>query len=106
MKERLASGGKVHAPAAQDCGKCHEPHSSEQRRLQTDAVPALCLGCHKPDGAFKKAHLSIDAKAMDCTSCHDPHQSRDPALLNRVAHPPFQARQCDACHVGARPGTQ
>jgi predicted CXXCH cytochrome family protein len=102
LKERMQTG-KVHPPAQQDCTKCHEVHSSDYPKLVNDDVQKLCATCHKAtDGGFRKAHLQIDAKGMRCTGCHDPHQSKDPALLNATIHPPFQARQCDACHVSGK----
>jgi predicted CXXCH cytochrome family protein len=64
----------------------------------------LCGQCHDAsDKGFSTAHLGIDAKAVHCVSCHDPHASKDAKLFKATQHPPFAARQCDACHlVGAK----
>ena len=50
-------------------------------------------------GKFSKAHLGVDPGSIDCVSCHSPHSSKDPAMFRRTVHPPFAARQCDACHL-------
>jgi predicted CXXCH cytochrome family protein len=68
-------------------------------RLLKTAVPALCVGCHKPDSpAFVTRHLKYPVAKADCTSCHDPHGSDQPALLLNTVHPPVLTRMCSQCH--------
>ena len=43
----------------------------------------------------------ISAKDVQCVHCHDPHYSSDPKFFKETVHPPFAARQCDACHAVA-----
>ncbi|HET8734530.1 MAG TPA: cytochrome c3 family protein, partial [Anaeromyxobacteraceae bacterium] len=89
---------KVHAPY-EGCDSCHKPHASAQPRLLAEPVRQLCEGCHdtKSEGA-RKAHLAIDPAKMDCVSCHTPHVSKSDKMFKKNVHPPFAARQCDACH--------
>jgi DmsE family decaheme c-type cytochrome len=35
-----------HAPAAEDCTMCHNPHGSAAPNLLDTSMPALCLSCH------------------------------------------------------------
>jgi DmsE family decaheme c-type cytochrome len=48
-----------HSPVEQGCLTCHGPHASDRaERLLKDAVPALCVNCHKPDTpAFTARHM-------------------------------------------------
>jgi len=34
-----------------------------------------------------------------CMSCHDPHASKDPKFFKSNVHPPFDARDCETCHL-------
>ena len=46
----VAAAKFKHVPVGQGCVTCHDPHGSDQSvRLLKKPVPALCLGCHKPD---------------------------------------------------------
>jgi hypothetical protein len=36
---------------------------------------------------------------VNCVSCHTPHTSKNVKLFKKNEHPPFAARQCDACHA-------
>lgn len=76
-----------HAPVAEDCATCHNPHGSPNRKLLTLAEPMLCLQCHsvagnrhgQPAGAGNATGngLTISATALrNCSSCHNaPHGS-------------------------------
>ena len=98
LQQRLAAETK-HAPV-DDCLSCHHPHAAAKAPLLAQTPTELCTGCHaSPDKAFTTAHLGIDPARMACASCHDPHASKDKKLFKKVAHPPFTARQCDACHT-------
>ena len=48
-----------HSPVEQGCLTCHGPHGSDKSvRLLKNAVPALCVNCHKPDTpAFVARHM-------------------------------------------------
>jgi len=70
---------QVHAPAAQDCLKCHDPHTSANEHLLLKTASGgkaenLCLGCHEqgvkvPDKGSR--HAALD---MGCDSCHVTHK--------------------------------
>lgn len=72
-----------HAPAAEDCGNCHNPHGTPNRKLLTLAEPALCLQCHSVAGnrhgqtTANANGLRISSTALrNCSSCHNaPHGS-------------------------------
>jgi predicted CXXCH cytochrome family protein len=97
VKDRMAAG-KMHPPA-DDCLTCHQPHTSAEPKLVGQPVRELCWQCHDAkDAAFGTAHLGIDPQTLTCMKCHDPHASKDAKLFKSVLHPPFAARQCDACH--------
>jgi predicted CXXCH cytochrome family protein len=98
MKDRLAKE-KAHPPV-EDCLACHRPHASREVKLAAQPVSELCGQCHDDKApSFGAAHLGIDARSVNCVSCHDPHASKDPKLFKATVHPPFAARQCDACHL-------
>ena len=44
-----------HAPAAEDCTLCHDPHGSNQPALLKKRVPQLCQECHDPAGHPERA---------------------------------------------------
>jgi predicted CXXCH cytochrome family protein len=70
---------QVHAPAAQDCLKCHDPHTSANDHLLLKPTTGgktenLCLDCHDqgtnvPDKGSRHAVLD-----MGCDSCHVTHK--------------------------------
>jgi len=103
-KELGAAIGKAkfkHTPVEQQgCLTCHDPHGSVKApRLLKTVVPALCLGCHKPDSpAFVSQHMKYPVAKASCTSCHDPHGSHQPALLLNNVPPPVASRACVQCH--------
>lgn len=63
-----------HAPVAEDCASCHEPHGSVAPGLLKTAQPFLCLSCHSlPDdrhGAEIGGSQFSRAVYGRCTSCH------------------------------------
>jgi predicted CXXCH cytochrome family protein len=105
-KRLLAKGATVHAPVAEgECDRCHEPHAAGERKLLTAVPPALCADCHEVGSAeLAKAHAPWDVRASTCTSCHDPHVSARPRLVADRIHPPFEDRDCEACHVRGADG--
>lgn len=67
-------GPKVfeHAPVAEDCTICHEPHGTPNRRLLSVSQPMQCLQCHSMAlTAHPKVGGNISGVALrNCTSCH------------------------------------
>ena len=75
-----------HAPAAEDCSLCHEPHGSGQPALLTRRSPQLCQECHSQfghpsvglDGSFAAGSPFVTAKG--CLNCHSQvHGSNHPS---------------------------
>jgi len=74
-----ANKRQIHAPAAQDCLKCHDAHSSSNEHLLLKPPTGgkadnLCLGCHQqglkvPDKGSR--HAALD---MGCDACHVTHK--------------------------------
>ena len=71
-----------HAPVAEDCSNCHNPHGSPNRKLLTLAQPMLCLQCHSlpnnrhgQTGSNALTPLALSqnisgAVLRNCTACH------------------------------------
>ena len=76
-----------HAPAAEDCTLCHDPHGSNQPALLKKRAPQLCQECHDPaghpGGSYGGASLaggSFYLQAKGCSNCHSAvHGSNHPA---------------------------
>jgi DmsE family decaheme c-type cytochrome len=69
-----------HAPVAEDCATCHNPHGSQNRKMLKLAEPMLCLQCHSVAGnrhgqgstAANSPGLRISPTALrNCSSCHN-----------------------------------
>ncbi len=115
----------VHPPVVEDCGQCHDPHSSPARFQLHQAGAELCVTCHEdlsPDvysdmNQAKYKHLPVDEGR--CTACHRPHSSEYQPLLagsleklcftchdelsdevqsSHFKHGPVQTGDCTACH--------
>jgi DmsE family decaheme c-type cytochrome len=77
-----------HAPAAEDCGNCHDPHGSNHAALLKKRVPQLCQQCHMPAQhpsiAMKDGMRgNILLKTKSCTNCHSGiHGSRHPGGMS------------------------
>jgi len=96
-----AAGRYTHLPVAQRmCITCHDPHGTSRRYGLPRDLTKVCQSCH--DVAAKSsvaAHRGYRVGGTTCTSCHDPHAfDRKGRLMRRVAHAPFSAGQCTACH--------
>jgi DmsE family decaheme c-type cytochrome len=78
-----------HAPVAEDCGNCHDPHGSNYPGMLTMRGPMLCQSCHSQEG-----HPSVPADAdglpgvmaspymlgQNCLNCHtQSHGSNHPS---------------------------
>lgn len=98
--EQSAKAKFKHRPVEQNCGACHNPHGSAvaDDLLKVD-VPALCVKCHKTDGAiFLKQHMGYPVGTSRCTSCHDPHGSDKRGMLYNRVHAPVAKQMCNQCH--------
>ena len=83
----------LHKPVGQgDCTACHQAHSSENKSLLKDPVPALCFGCH-PKAHFSGTHGHPPVANGECLACHDPHQSEGKSLLLKPG-----SQLCFGCH--------
>jgi len=95
------SGSQQHEVAFEDCGTCHQPHSSEYSDLlDTRDILQLCLDCH--DEATESHYhpmgdVAIDPRTkqgIDCVSCHSPHSSDHSPLLIAEKN----RKLCILCH--------
>jgi len=75
-----------HAPAAEDCNLCHDPHGSNQPALLKKRAPFLCQECHSPSGhpsaSYNGSKLPNSAflGAKSCANCHSAvHGSNHPS---------------------------
>jgi DmsE family decaheme c-type cytochrome len=76
-----------HAPVAEDCTLCHDPHGSNQPALLKKRVPQLCQECHDPaghpSGRYDGATLvggSAFLQVKSCLNCHSAvHGSNHPS---------------------------
>ena len=85
-----------HAPLADGCTSCHEPHVSPTKfLLKADNVEQLCMKCHTIP-LQKFAHEPF-AKGQ-CTLCHEPHQSANAKLLRGGEG----NDHCLTCHTSMR----
>jgi DmsE family decaheme c-type cytochrome len=78
-----------HAPVVEDCGICHNPHGSPNRRLLQLAQPMQCLQCHslsvnRHAGQSGGSVRLTGAQMRSCTHCHGAvHGSHSDPLLTR-----------------------
>jgi DmsE family decaheme c-type cytochrome len=74
-----------HAPVAEDCTLCHDPHGSNQPALLKKRVPQLCQECHDPAGhpsvRYDGSKLpSPFMQVKGCLNCHSAvHGSNHPS---------------------------
>ncbi len=86
-----------HAPVAEDCTICHDPHGTVANNLLKQNEPFLCLSCHQmhfhtqlpgyvgdftsPVNTDRSGHSKIDsmksAFLTKCTQCHKPVHGSD-----------------------------
>jgi len=95
------TGPVKHPPAYEDCGTCHDPHSSDNKKLlSTPDVLELCLTCHED---AQKTHFHPmgpgitdprTRKDLVCTGCHSPHSTTEPQLLLADKN----RQLCNVCH--------
>lgn len=75
-----------HAPVAEDCMLCHDPHGANQPALLKKRPPQLCQECHSPSGhpsaSYDGSKLPFSAflGAKGCLNCHSAvHGSNHPS---------------------------
>jgi len=98
VKEQMGKA-VTHEPVAEDCGNCHDPHSSDIRFQLTAPSEKLCESCHRdvsPDvyEAIDKAVFKHEPVAKGrCVDCHVPHGSEVASLLKGKG-----INLCGTCH--------
>ncbi len=83
-----------HAAVMDDnCGDCHQPHSSRHGQLLLAAEGELCMECHTDllTSSGKTPHLP--AVLGQCSSCHEVHGSENAGLVIKN-----DASLCLECH--------
>jgi predicted CXXCH cytochrome family protein len=95
--------GVAHPPAQEQCGNCHDPHSSNYKKLLAFEGNGVCRECHEVDANNpEKTHRFINSKDGSCLSCHNPHGGETAALLHPESHQPFREGKCTPCHKSGR----
>lgn len=93
---QVTSTMSIHAPARDDCMACHDPHASNLKSQLKQAVPDLCLACHKSVKDSLASSRVVHGNMTEdgsCMKCHDPHLSRLPKLAKQT-----QPDLCLSCH--------
>jgi predicted CXXCH cytochrome family protein len=97
--------GKVHGPAARECLRCHDPHTSENKNQLLKATSGetkaenLCLACHNIGVGVSKGGSRHAALDMGCETCHVTHKTGDPTQREFAYHLTKDAPQlCSDCH--------
>lgn len=73
------------------CGRCHEPHSSENVRMLRQPAGLLCQGCHE-----EKTRSFHEAKGFSfyvCAKCHDLHRPSQEHMIIEASR-----SLCTNCH--------
>ncbi|MHC4107206.1 MAG: cytochrome c3 family protein [Planctomycetota bacterium] len=92
----LANAPHVHAPAAEGCTTCHDPHTSDFEHALKQSIEQTCFSCHKDLEQHVTGSAAPHAAvftAQRCANCHDPHASGRPSLLRER-----QDVLCLQCH--------
>lgn len=103
-KDATQIKGTVHPPAARDCLKCHDPHTSDNKdQLLKPLAGAqkdnLCLSCHTrglnvPEKGSR--HAALD---LGCDTCHVTHKTgADPTMENLFHLTKSAPALCLDCH--------
>lgn len=116
----------IHKPVAEDCGKCHDPHSSNARFQLHKSGGEMCASCHDKlspavyNDIKTATHKHPPVDQGKCTECHRAHSSAVKSLLKNSSlqnlcftchdelsdhvtgsqskHGPVQTGDCMACH--------
>jgi DmsE family decaheme c-type cytochrome len=81
-----------HAPAAEDCGLCHDPHGANQPALLKQRTPQLCQQCHSPGDhpslSANGSRLAAGSQLIgvkNCMNCHSAvHGSNHPSGMTQL----------------------
>lgn len=92
----VAEGKTIHAPVAQGCRGCHNPHEDEG----TAAAATRCGACHDPARSSQMAslHGGLALAPQTCSTCHPAHGSPTDRLVRGTLHFPLTQGKCSACH--------
>lgn len=91
---------QVHVPVKENCGQCHDPHSSDHKMQLHKAQNELCRDCHlkKSPKLFQEIkEAKFKHKPVDegrCADCHRPHSSNFEPLLDNTME-----KLCFKCHL-------
>lgn len=86
------------AVAAGMCTSCHNPHSSNNKKLLKAEPPDLCYSCHDKK-AFTKKTVHAPVAAGMCGDCHNPHAADAMFQLLKPIN-----ELCLNCHADANIG--
>jgi predicted CXXCH cytochrome family protein len=73
------------------CGRCHDPHSSENQRMLRQPAGRLCQGCH--EGKTRSFHEEKGFSIYVCAKCHDLHRPTQAHLIIDSSR-----SLCTTCH--------
>ena len=85
-----------HAPAAEDCTTCHNPHGSAAQNLLDTSMPMLCLSCHSTADPW---HFEATGEpGLQAISTDDPRPPGERCqLITMFGAGAFYTR-CTDCH--------
>jgi predicted CXXCH cytochrome family protein len=122
LKLTMQQAPHAHKPAAENCGACHDAHSTEHPKQLRAPLDQNCFSCHEN---IKKhvEHSNVQHAAMTtadkCANCHNAHASDSRDLLrqrmdqvcltchekmrptlegSKFLHGPIRAGSCSGCH--------
>jgi len=81
-----------HAPVAEDCSLCHDPHGAVANNLLKANEPFLCLQCHQ-----MHFHTSLPGYVGDATPPN--HPERGPFTSTLTSTKQTFATKCTQCHT-------
>jgi predicted CXXCH cytochrome family protein len=92
--------GRIHAPVrAGTCSACHLDHGPENRLILLGPEDRVCGRCHDlRAAAMTGAHAGYALAGSRCSECHDPHGGEAAGYVLPRRHPPFDEKDCGACH--------
>ncbi len=76
-----------------ECTGCHDPHTSNQKKLLVEDIQTLCNRCHAdivPEKAVSQHKVVVEG---NCSKCHDAHGSNNRRLLTKAGN-----ELCIECH--------
>lgn len=74
-----------------ECGRCHEPHSSQNAGFLRLPAGRLCHECH--EGKTRSFHEAKGFSIYICSRCHDLHRPNQPHLIVDASR-----SLCTKCH--------